>query len=143
MKKVIALITCLVFFLNVHGQSITATYFANIFKDDNLKGSLTSRSFKQIAASTSDKGGFESYIKNGGTPSEEKIFKTGTSVSYLTRNRGYIDKLIAQFTKGFKLARQDDEGETVFYQFTHGTTNVTVNRAKSAGAYSSMMVLQK
>jgi|SRR5580698_488490 hypothetical protein len=143
MKKIITLVATVAFFLNAHGQSITATYFANIFQDENLKEHLTSRSFTQIAASTSDKGSFENYTKNVGTASEEKIYKTEKSVTYLTRNKTYINNLVKQLTHSFKLARQDEEDGTAFYQFTCPHSIVTVNLAKAAGTYSSLMVIQK
>jgi len=136
MKKILFIILALTLWLNAHGQSLSVKDMANIVADgDNAKELLTSKSFKQVGLSA---GPLVSYVKNSHTNQEEKIYLSETSVSYLTKNKDYINNLLKQLQKGFHLISKDDNPSYKFFQFQDSQSQVSVNIPAGTTGYCTI-----
>ena len=144
MKTILFSSICLLFFTQVHSQTLSAKELVNLSDRYSKTDFLKSRSFTNTGSNVNSKTASENFAKNTGTAKQETIFIIGNTISYLTRSKAFITNLLAQLQHQYKQSVKDADTNFTYYQFSAGDgKNISVNVAKSANNYHSMVIMQK
>jgi hypothetical protein len=139
MKKLLLVASCMLFCIHAYCQSLSVNDFAGLLSQQNVGSYLKSKSFEPLGLAKT-KGPFATYIKNINTNNEEKLYFRGPTLSYLTKNKAYMNNLLKQFQAQGPPAFSDDNETNASYGFKYKNKLFSLIVAKKPNEYSSLSV---
>jgi hypothetical protein len=144
MKNILFVIICLFFTVRAQSQSLSAKELVNFFDTHNKTEFLKSRSFTRLGSDVSEKGVTLHFDKNTGTSKQETLTVGSTTLSYFTRNKDYINNLLAQLQRQYKQTVKDDDADFSYYLFAAGgSKKISVNISKTGAKSYTIGVIDR
>jgi len=136
MKKILFIVLCLFLCPRGYSQSLKFNDLLNLYQKQNVKKFLIDNGFSPIERDADH----IMYNKNTKTNIAERVLCNKKAISYTTPNPAFIQVIMKQLPKQFKLISKSTAETGTFLQFKRGRLTVTINLTQMPAAFNSISI---